>query len=77
MEYPKARDGGRRGICYWKVIRRRGYKTPSVRLAEAVAGALGLPATTSRNTVRASSSSVSDMTNARRGIRSPEPEIDE
>jgi transcriptional regulator with XRE-family HTH domain len=27
----------------WKVIRRRGYKTPSVRLAEAVAAALGLP----------------------------------
>jgi transcriptional regulator with XRE-family HTH domain len=27
----------------WKVIRRRGYKTPSVRLAEAVASALGLP----------------------------------
>ena len=27
----------------WKVIRRRGYKTPSVRLAQAVADALGLP----------------------------------
>jgi transcriptional regulator with XRE-family HTH domain len=27
----------------WKVIRRRGYKTPSVRMAEAVAIALGLP----------------------------------
>jgi transcriptional regulator with XRE-family HTH domain len=27
----------------WKVIRRRGYKTPSVRLTEAVAKALGLP----------------------------------
>src|SRR4029453_16923599 len=28
----------------WKVIRRRGYKTASVRMAEAVALALGLPA---------------------------------
>jgi hypothetical protein len=28
----------------WKVIRRRGYKTPSVRMTEAVAIALGLPA---------------------------------
>ena len=27
----------------WKVIRRRGYKTPSARMAEAVASALGLP----------------------------------
>src|SRR5262245_10554975 len=27
----------------WKVIRRRGYKTASVRMAEAVALALGLP----------------------------------
>jgi transcriptional regulator with XRE-family HTH domain len=27
----------------WKVIRRRGYKTASVKLAEAVATALGLP----------------------------------
>jgi transcriptional regulator with XRE-family HTH domain len=27
----------------WKVIRRRGYKTPSTRMAEAVALALGLP----------------------------------
>ena len=27
----------------WKVIRRRGYKTPSVRMAESVARALGLP----------------------------------
>src|SRR5688572_24610170 len=27
----------------WKVIRRRGYKTPSLRMAESVAAALGLP----------------------------------
>jgi transcriptional regulator with XRE-family HTH domain len=27
----------------WKVIRRRGYKTPSARMAKAVAVALGLP----------------------------------
>jgi hypothetical protein len=27
----------------WKVVRRRGYKTPSVRMAEAVASAFGLP----------------------------------
>lgn len=27
----------------WKVIRRRGYKTPSLRMAQSVAAALGLP----------------------------------
>jgi transcriptional regulator with XRE-family HTH domain len=38
-----AREAGVERGYLWKVIRRRGYKTPSARLAEAVAAALDLP----------------------------------
>jgi hypothetical protein len=42
MRHLAIQAGVERGYL-WKVIRRRGYKTPSVRLTEAVATALGLP----------------------------------
>jgi transcriptional regulator with XRE-family HTH domain len=38
-----ALEAGVERAYLWKVIRRRGYKTPSVRMAEAVARALDLP----------------------------------
>jgi transcriptional regulator with XRE-family HTH domain len=38
-----AAESGVERAYLWKVIRRRGYKSPSVRMAESVAVALGLP----------------------------------
>jgi transcriptional regulator with XRE-family HTH domain len=38
-----ALEAGVERAYLWKVIRRKGYKTPSVRMAKAVAMALGLP----------------------------------
>jgi transcriptional regulator with XRE-family HTH domain len=38
-----AAEAGVERAYLWKVIRRRGYKSPSLRMARAVAVALGLP----------------------------------